>query len=255
MQQLNILGIKVTAATMADIHSEMDRIIAGGGPGFVLSANAHAVNLARSRPWLAAFFKAADLVHVDGGGIILGARLLGHNISERITWADWVWPLARHIAANQYRLYLLGGPPGLTDQAAERLQTAVPGLRIVGTHHGYFQKQGTENYAIIDAINKTRPDILWLGMGMPLQEQWLKNNYPKLRVKLHMICGAAFKHMAGRLVRAPKWMCDFHLEWLYLLLQDPKRGAIRYLWGNPVFLFFVLLERWRNRSLKVTKVS
>lgn len=247
MEQLDILGIKVTSATVAEINDAIDRIIASGKPGVILSANVYAVNLARRRPWLADFFKQADIVHVDGAGIIKGARLLGRDIAERITWADWVWPLSRHLADKGYRLFMLGGEKGVTDQAAEKLTAAVPGLQVAGTHHGYFPKQGPGNQEVIDKINQSGADVLWIGMGMPLQERWLMENQAALNVKLHMICGAAYKHMAGLLTRSPQWFIDHDMEWFWLLLQDPRRGAVRYLWGNPVFMFYVLLEKWGLR--------
>lgn len=242
MRQLELLRIKVTSARMPEIHAGMDRIINRGGPGFVLSANAHAVNLARTRPWMRDFFKKADIVHVDGGGIILAAKALGYDIPERITWADWWRPLARHIAEKNYRLFLLGGPEGLADTAAGAVRAAVPGIRITGTCHGFFQKTGPENDHVIAAINQAAPDILWVGMGMPLQEKWVYNNYRHLNVKLYMICGSAYRYMAGLRSRAPRWMLDNHMEWIWMLFEEPRRGLRRYLAGNPLFLMQVLIE-------------
>ena len=119
MEQLEILGLKVTSATKLEINDVIDSIIAHGGKGFVLSVNVHAVNLARSRPWLIEFFKKADIGHVDGAGIILAAQWLGHHIPERLTWADWAKTLAEHFSKKGYRLFMLGGPNGLTAKAAD----------------------------------------------------------------------------------------------------------------------------------------
>ncbi|MFZ5569575.1 MAG: WecB/TagA/CpsF family glycosyltransferase [Thermodesulfobacteriota bacterium] len=248
MRQLEMLGIKVTAAGMVEIHAEIDRLIGRGGPGFILSVNAHAVNLARTRPWLADFFKQADVVHVDGGGIILAAKAFGYRIPQRITWADWWPPLSRHIADRQYRLFLLGGPEGLPDAAAARIRQAFPRIRIVGTQHGFFQKRGPENEATIRLINRAAPDILWVGMGMPLQEKWVLDNCRKLNVKVFMICGSAYRYMAGLRTRAPRWMLDNHMEWLWMLLEEPRRGLVRYLWGNPLFLMYTLVERLKMKN-------
>ncbi|BBO87719.1 WecB/TagA/CpsF family glycosyltransferase [Desulfosarcina ovata] len=240
MEQLDLLSIKITSATTAEIHECIDTIIAEGGPGIILSANAHAVNLARKRYWLTQLFRKADVVHVDGGSIVLAARLWGRRIPERITWADWAWSLANHLAAKKYRLFLIGGPQGLAAEAAKGLHKTAPDLRVVGTHHGYFNRQNHENDRIIDAINATQPDIIWIGMGMPIQEQWLLCNYKRLNAKLFMICGGAFKFMAGKLNRCPQWMRRCSLEWLWLLIEAPRRGMVRYLWGNPLFVVYVL---------------
>lgn len=240
MKQLDILGIKITSATMDQLHHRIDQIITDGGPGIVLSANAHAVNLTRTRPWLARFYRQADVVRVDGGSIVLAARLWGHRIPERLTWADWAWKFAKHVAAKQYRLFLLGGPQGLAMEAAQGLRKAEPDLQLAGTHHGYFHKENQENDRAIDTINATRPDIVLIGMGMPLQEQWLLNNYTRLNAKVCMVCGSAFKYMAGKRTRCPLWMQNHSLEWLWMLLEEPRRGMVRYLWGNPLFVAYVL---------------
>ncbi|MCP4710820.1 MAG: WecB/TagA/CpsF family glycosyltransferase, partial [Planctomycetes bacterium] len=154
---------------------------------------------------MADFFKKADIVHIDGVGIILGAKFLGHTVSDRLTWADWAWPLAKHFAMEGQRLFLLGGPDGLTREAAAKLKAHAPGLQIVGAYHGYFAKQGPENDSIIEMINQANPDVLWVGLGMPLQERWILDNYQRMNVKMYMTCGAGFKHMAGWLKRSPQW--------------------------------------------------
>lgn len=243
MEQIKILRIKVTSAKIEEIHNEMDRLIATEDHSFVLSANVHAANLARRRTWLSDFFKKADLVHCDGVGIIMAVRLQGHKIPERITWADWAWPLSQHLANRGYRLFMLGGPEGLTEKAMARLRAHVPKLNVVGTHHGYFAKAGPENHSVIGIINRTSPDVMWVGMGMPLQEKWILENYPRLNVKLIMTCGAAFEYIAGTVSRCPQWMGDMGLEWLFRFMQNPRRMSKRYLWGNPVFLVDAILER------------
>jgi N-acetylglucosaminyldiphosphoundecaprenol N-acetyl-beta-D-mannosaminyltransferase len=138
---------------------------------------------------------------------------------------------------------MLGGPEGLTEKAIARLRAHVPKLNVVGTHHGYFAKAGPENDSVIGMINRTSPDVMWIGMGMPLQEKWILENYTRLNVKLFMTCGAAFEYIAGTVSRCPQWMGDMGLEWLFRFMQNPRRMNKRYLWGNPVFLVDALLER------------
>ena len=248
MEQHYILGIKVTSATMDEIHSEMTRIIQSGKTGFVLSANVHGVNLARSRPWLQDFFRRADIVHIDGAGVILAGRYLGLSLGPRLTWADWYIPMSEYLARQGHRLFLLGGPEGLARQAAERLQARIPDLNIVGTRNGFFEKHGPENDEVIRTINEARPDVVWVGMGMPLQERWILDNHERMNAKLYMICGQAFRYMAGWLGRSPKWFIDHDLEWLWMFFQNPRRGFIRYVWGNPVFLAHVIAEKMKKKS-------
>ena len=142
MEEIKILGIKVTSAKVWEIHQEISRIIDSGSQGFILSANIHGFNMARQMPWLADFYNNADLVHCDGAGIILGARIFGKRIPERITYADWGWPLVDYCVSQKHSLYLLGGPQGLAEEAAAKLNTHNNEIMIKGTCHGYFNKQG-----------------------------------------------------------------------------------------------------------------
>jgi len=246
MKAVSILGLKVTSGEISELNDAIARLVQRGKPSFVLSANVHGFNLASHLPWLADFYTQADLVHIDGDGIILAGKLLGAEIGPKITWADWAWSLARDFAERRSRLFLLGGPPGLAHAAADALMLHAPNLIIEGVQHGYFKKEGLENEAVLEIINQAKPDILWVGMGMPLQEKWVLDNYQRLDVKVYMICGAAFTYMAGCVSRCPDWILKVHSEWVWRLLQDPRGKAVRYLYGNPAFLLRVLREKWKR---------
>jgi len=243
MERMKILGVQITPAKPQQLHSEISRLILKGGPGFVLSGNVHGLNLARQMAWLKEFYDVADLVRVDGAGVVLGARLLGHRIPKRLTWADWGWMLAEYVAEKGHSLYLLGGPHGAASKAAERLKQRSPKLKILGTHHGYFPKEGAGNTAVISEINSHRPDILLVGMGMPLQERWILKNYRHIEAKVFITAGAAFEFLSGSVDRCPKWMGEAGMEWLFRLYLEPRRMAKRYLWGNAYFFLNVLRER------------
>jgi N-acetylglucosaminyldiphosphoundecaprenol N-acetyl-beta-D-mannosaminyltransferase len=243
LESLPILGIKTTPATLSELNSEISRLVNQGGPCVVLSANVNGLNLAFKTPWLRDFYNEAQVVRIDGAGVVLGARILGRAIPPRQTWADWAWPMARHMAAEGLSLYLLGGLKGDAPAAARALTAVNPGLRIAGTHHGYFSKQGTENEAVVDEINRCRPDILVVGMGMPMQERWILDNRSRLRVKGFMTAGNAFQFIAGLTSRCPDWMAVHGLEWLYRFWREPRRMFRRYILGNPLFIVRVMAER------------
>ena len=243
MQHIHILGIKVTSATMEEIHHAITGIIAANRQGFVLSANIHGLSLARKHPWLADFYNAADIVEVDGAGVVLGARLLGYKIHKRLTWADWGWLMAAYFNEKKHSLFLLGGPEKAAEKAAENLAIHAPGLNVKGFHHGFFNKQGPENEAVITLINSTAPDIVWVGMGMPLQEKWILDNYQRIDARVFMPCGAAFAYLAGWTPRCPKWMGDRGLEWLYRFYQEPRKKADRYIFENLSFIARVIWAR------------
>lgn len=213
--------------------------------GLILSGNVYAFNLACELSWFRAFLNQADLIRLDGYGVRLGARLLGHELPRRMTWADFAWDLAAFAEQHHHTLYLLGGYEDVVHQAAERLKARHPGLSIVGVHHGYFDKrQGSEeNNTVIAHINQVQPNILIVGFGMPLQEQWLKENWDNTNANVILTGGAVFDYVSGRLQRAPTWMTNHGLEWLGRLLIEPGRLWRRYLIGNPLFLTRIIAQR------------
>ena len=243
LKKIDILGISVTPARMHELHDGISQIIDTGHKGYILSGNIFSVNLASKIPWLKDFLNRADMVRVDGAGIVLGARILGYKIPERITWADWGWPLAEFIAKKKYSLFLLGGPHGSAERTAELFRQKNPDINIVGTHHGYFEKQGEENKAIIEQINRAAPDILVIGLGMPLQEQWILENTEQIEAKVILTCGAAFEYLSGIKKRCPYWMRNAGLEWLYRLIQEPIRMFDRYVYGNSLFMLRIMRKR------------
>ena len=245
MEQIELLGIKITPGTREEICREIGSLAGRNRQSFIIDANVHGINLARQLPWLSEFYHRADLVYVDGAGVVLGARLLGYHIPPRQTMADLGWPAVAHLAEKGHSLYLLGNPRGVAAQAAKKLKAATPGVRILGTHHGFFQKTGPENDAVIAQINRLRPDVLMVGLGMPLEQRWIWDNYARVDARVFWTVGAAFQYWAGVIPRCPRWMAEHGWEWLFRLLLEPRRMAKRYLWGNVVFLIKVLKDRRR----------
>ena len=155
---------------------------------------------------------------------MLAAWLLGQRIPERITYADWAWRLAAFAEAEGLSLYLLGARPGVAQEAARRLQARYPDLEIVGVRHGFFDNAAgsPENEAVVREINGARPDILLVGMGMPLQEYWLMENRDGLEVGVALTGGAVFDYVSGGLRRGPRVLTDNGFEWLApLALRQP----------------------------------
>ncbi len=247
---VRILGVRIHALTVPDLHQLFAATIDSHERALVLHVNAHGMNLAHDRPWLVDVLNQADLVFCDGAGVVLGARLLGQHIPQRITYADWMWQLASFAAEHGYSLFFLGARPGVAQAAADRLLASYPGLKICGVQHGYFERarDHAENRAVIERINQARPDILVVGMGMPLQEQWLCENWDCLEANIGLTGGAVFDYLSGELQRAPRWMTDNGLEWLGRLLIEPRRLWRRYLVGNPLFLARVLRARLGHKT-------
>jgi N-acetylglucosaminyldiphosphoundecaprenol N-acetyl-beta-D-mannosaminyltransferase len=242
-----LLGIRFTAYGQQALLAAVGDRIARREKTLVLSANINALNLAWEHDWLRDFFDRADMVRLDGAGVRLAARLQGQRLPPRITWADFIWSLADQAEKHGHRLFFLGGRPGVTEAAAERLLARYPALPIAGCHHGYFDRDSgsPENEAVLERIGRSRADILLVGMGMPVQERWLYDNWSRLPSMVIMTGGAIFDYTSGRLRRAPAFFTDNGLEWLGRLLIEPRRLWRRYLVGNPLFLWRLLRQKWR----------
>ena len=242
---VTVLGVRVHSASRKDLVDYAVQAAVSKNRVVIANVNVHALNLACELPYLRKFFNSAEIVFCDGFGVALATRLLGQTPPKRLTPPDWVPELARAAQTRNLSLYLLGSRVGVADEAAQRLLLQFPGLRIAGTHHGYFDKthSSAESEAVVDAINAARPDILLVGFGMPLQERWMMENRGRLQVNVAIPVGALFDYLAGEVPRAPRWMTDHGLEWLGRLVVEPRRLWRRYLIGNPIFLWRVLKQR------------
>jgi N-acetylglucosaminyldiphosphoundecaprenol N-acetyl-beta-D-mannosaminyltransferase len=243
--RVRVLGVGVDPLTVEGLHAEIGGLVRGGRGGLVLSANAHCLNLCYEDPALRRFFDVADVVLCDGAGVLLAARLLGRRIPERITYADWAPRLAAFAEEEGFSLFFLGARPGVAEAAARSLKERHPELRISGVRHGYFDRSpgSPESEAVVREINAAAPDILLLGLGMPLQEYWLMENHRRLDFGAALTGGAVFDYVSGRLGRGPRLLTDNGFEWLARLLAEPRRLWRRYLIGNPLFVWRVLRER------------
>jgi N-acetylglucosaminyldiphosphoundecaprenol N-acetyl-beta-D-mannosaminyltransferase len=215
----------------------------------VAYVNAHVINQSFDSPEVREGLLASDLVYCDGYGVRLAAKAVGRPVPHRMTGADWIWGVAALCEASQRSLYLLGSDPGASAEAAAELQRWYPRLRITGTHHGYFELGSPHDERVVEHINEHRPDILLVGMGTPQQEVWVQRHFHQVDATVVWTVGALFEYVSGRIPRAPHWMADNGLEWIFRLAVEPKRMWRRYLLGNPVFLHRVLEER-RERAAR-----
>jgi len=240
-----VLGVRVHSLTLTDLINCVMQVVASDQKVVIANVNAHALNLAFELPFLRGFFNDAEIVFCDGFGVVLAAYIMGKRPPERMTPPDWIWELARAAQSRNVSFYFLGARPGVADKAAQRLLQRFPTLRIVGVHHGYFDKScaSAENEAVIEGINAVKPNILLVGLGMPLQERWLMENLDRLEANVAFPVGALFDYLSGELPRAPRWVTDHGLEWLGRLVVEPRRLWRRYLIGNPLFLWRVLKQK------------
>ena len=173
-----ISGVHIHQLTRDALLERLESLLTRGEPATILNVNVHALNLAVEQPWFRDFLNTATIAFCDGFGVKWASAFLGQPLPERFTPPDWLdafCGLCRRLEAG---LFFLGAASGVADQAAEALSRQVSGLTVSGTHHGYFNKTPghAENEAVIQAINQSGARVLLVGFGMPLQEQWLKEN-------------------------------------------------------------------------------
>ncbi len=244
LSSVSVLGIEVHAVRSEELLQRVEDVIRNKGKAIFEYANIHALNLAQRYGWFRNFLNKADILYADGQGVRLGAWILGSSLPERIVLTTWIWKIAQWCEENGYSIFLLGSNEGVVEQAAVNALGRFPRLQIVGTHHGYFDKFGVDSEKVIDQINRVKPDILFVGFGMPLQEEWLQKNMKFIETHAIFSAGSCFEYMAGTRSVCPAWLSKAGFEWLYRLAQEPRRLFFRYVIGNPLFVARVLGQRF-----------
>jgi N-acetylglucosaminyldiphosphoundecaprenol N-acetyl-beta-D-mannosaminyltransferase len=242
---VTLLGVGIVDLPASEIVSSVLNTVIAGERGVFVYINIYALNLAQSLPWFRDFLNNAALAYCDGFGVLLGARLAGYSLSHRSTPPDWISKLAAECASKSIRIFLLGGRPGVAERAASSLTIEHPGLQVCGVHHGYFDvTQGSsDNQGLIRAINEKEADLLLVGMGMPLQEKWLEENWSQLKTRVALPVGALLDYLSGEKRRPPGWMAKHGLEWVGRLYLEPSRLWKRYLLGIPHFYYLILRQK------------
>ncbi len=240
-----ILGVEVDGLRAAELVPAVSALVERGH-ATVAYANIHVVNCAQRDAALRSFLASSDLCYCDGNGVRLGAQLLGTDLPERMTGADWIWDLAAAAAERRWRVYWIGGEPGVTERAAAKLTARHPRLEV-GTDHGFHPHTGPEDDACIARINAFAPHVLLVGMGTPVQERWVAARRGRIDAPVVWCLGATADFVAGEKPRpGPEWMVQNH-EWMTRLIAEPRRLWRRYLVGNSVFLLRIGRERVRRR--------
>jgi len=241
-----ILGTKITSASVDELHNLILTSVKENRRIHIGSGNIYSFNIAYRNTTMRSFLNHAAAVRCDGYGVVVGARLFGIRLAERRTWADW-WPLlGRFCEVNDLSMFFLGGKPEVADVARTRLLEHFNDLQVLGTHHGYVGEEEPANLAVIAQINRTAPDILVVGMGMPLQETWLTRYRDSINAPVVLTGGACFDYLSGNMSRCPHWMSRYGLEWLYRLTLEPARMWRRYIIGNPLFFIRIVLSAMRG---------
>jgi N-acetylglucosaminyldiphosphoundecaprenol N-acetyl-beta-D-mannosaminyltransferase len=235
--RISVLGTEFNNITLTEARKMAEHLIVSEGKGYIVTPNPEIVMMCRKDPELQKIVNDAFLVLPDGIGIILGARILGRPLKEKVAGIEFAEAVICGCAKKGHTVYLLGAKPGVAEMAAESLKAKYPGLKIVGTADGYFKN----DEPVIDEINSVRPDVLFVCLGAPRQEIWMSRNISRLDVHLAAGLGGSLDVFAGIAQRAPEKWRNMGLEWLYRLKKEPRR--IGRMMKLPAFLIKVVWRR------------
>ncbi len=221
MDYINILGVHVSKVNMKEAVAKAEELVEKDGLSMIFTPNSEIILYASNNAEYADVLNKADMIIPDGIGVVYGARILGEKLSERVAGYDLVVDFFNVLAKKGKSVYLLGAKPGVAEIAAENLVEKYPGLKIAGTHDGYFKDEDDDK--IIEIINETSPDFLMVCLGFPKQENWIYKHRDKLNAKLAIGAGGCIDVFAGNVQRAPEFFCNHGIEWLYRLIKQPSR--------------------------------
>lgn len=246
----HVLGVRVDAVQTPAVIGIMEQwIAAGDGCRYVAVTGMHGITEAHNSPSFKTVLNEADLVVPDGMPLVWFGRRQGHSLPRRVYGPELMLAFCERTAHKGYSHFFYGGAPGVADSLVERLQLRFPGLQVVGTYSPPFRPlTPQEGDAVVDAINAAHPDVLWVGLSTPKQEMWMHAFRRRLRAPVLIGVGAAFDLNSGRARQAPRWMREHGLEWIFRLLQEPRRLWRRYLVYGAQFIFCVALERLSLRK-------
>ena len=238
--RIDVLGVGFDNLTMTEAVERAVSLLEEDGCHYVVTPNPEIVEVCRENSEACAAVNEADLVLPDGIGVIKGAAMLGTPLKEKTPGIEFAANLMQRMAVTGRSLYLLGAKPGVAEQAARHLREQYPGLLVAGTHDGYFQ----EDAPVVEAIRESGADVVFVCLGAPKQELWMKQNGTETGARLLCGLGGSLDVFAGVVERAPEFWSKHGLEWFYRLCKEPRRlGRMMKL---PKFLIHVRQEKKRR---------
>ena len=248
-----LLDRRITCITVANVVEAIYIACVESKKITVANYNVHSFNLSMQLPWFYNFLQNAEIAHCDSVGILKAICYMGLKlpIEYRASYTLLMPKLLETCNQHGFSIFLLGSKPQYLEAALARLRKQYPNIAFAG-HHGYFAMEDiAQNEAVIQQINQSKSHILVMGMGMPIQENWIQLHSNRLNVNVMMPGGAIIDRLAGVVSDCPTFISDLGWEWLYRLCREPKRLAARYLLGNPAFVLHIALAKFYALPLRV----
>ena len=244
MERIEFLGCPVDSLDIPKIFEWMEMRIKTRNPAMIAQINAHSLWMMSKNSRLDRIVKESDLI-VPEWAIVWGAKKLGLQLDSWIIGCQLVRESLHWAQTKGFRLFFLGARPEVVEQLAIILKRDYPKLQIAGINHGYLDQAETDK--VIERIKATKPDVLWVAMGMPKQEYWINEHFTEIQVPISMGVGGSFDVLAGLKKDTPSWARGHGWEWLYRLSQDPKAYWKRYLITNSWIIWNVYKIIIRNK--------
>lgn len=246
MERVRFLNANFDSLTLGQTVEDIFRHVDSGQRGWLCTVNVAILMMMRSDERLQRFVDRAALVVADGQPIVWCAPWFGQKLPQRVTGVDLVDAICERAARAGKSIYLLGATAEIVEKLSQRIKERHPALRI-DFADGYFTKDEAAIRA--DHIRATGADILFVGMGVPRQEIFIEEQWDRLGVGMAIGVGGSFDVLAGLRARAPVWIQKLGMEWLYRLVQEPRRLFIRYLVTNSQFVWLVFSGLLKKRSM------
>lgn len=238
--KIDVMGVLFDNVTMDEALENARKLLNEDGADYVVTPNSEIVYEAMADESLKELLNGASMVLPDGAGVVLGSKILGTPLKQKVAGVDFADRLLAELAQTGGSVYLLGSKPGIAELAAQKMVEKHPGLTIAGLADGYFKEEAP----VIEKINAVKPDVLFVCLGAPKQEKFMVNHRDELQVRLMAGLGGSLDAFAGTVKRAPKWMIDLSLEWLYRLIKEPWR--FKRMLRLPKFLWKVVRKRLKG---------
>jgi N-acetylglucosaminyldiphosphoundecaprenol N-acetyl-beta-D-mannosaminyltransferase len=253
----DLLGVPVAMTDYAEAMDVMDGMIARGERGYVCATAVHAIMVAQDDAEMRRALDGSTLTVPDGMPLVWAANALGEDLQDRVYGPELMLRYCERSRDKGHRIFLYGGrDQGSLAQLTLNLRLRFPGIKIVGGYSPpYRTMTDEEEAAIAEQINLARPDVVWVGIGVPKQEKWMAHMRDRLDAPVLAAVGAAFDFHAGRVSMAPSWMQDRGLEWTYRIAQEPRRLLPRYLIHNPRFVAKIVAQLVRQRLRRARRLS
>jgi len=252
MARLSILGVSVNAVDLPAAVTEMAQAIAEARQAYVSTCPVYTLMQGHERSDVRVALNGADWVVPDGVPVVWALRAMGARQAGRVYGPDLMLALSELSAHKGYAQFYLGGRPGVADELAAEMRRRFPALKVAGIYSPPFRAlEPTEELTMIDQINSSGAQVVWVGLGSPKQDVWMAQYRRALKPPLLIGVGAAFDFFTGRQKQAPRWMQRSGLEWLFRLVSQPRRLWRRYLIYNPKFIFYITLQLTRLRRYDI----